>query len=308
MQVLLTGGTGFIGSAVVQALLADGHVPVILTRRRARPAGWPTDARFVSWQGAPTPIPAEAFAGTQALINLAGASIGSARWTARRKDILFASRIATTRALVAGITALETKPDVVISASAVGYYGSYPDDDREFTEAAPPGNDFLAVLCSHWEDEARKLVREGIRLALLRTGVVLEKDGGALPRMLLPFRFGLGGPVGSGRQVISWIHRDDLVRLIRHILADSSLSGPFNACAPNPVTNRQFAKTVGCVLHRPSFFPTPAFALRAVLGEMADLVLRGQRVIPERALDSGFTFRYPDIEQALTAILKSTST
>jgi uncharacterized protein (TIGR01777 family) len=192
----------------------------------------------------------------------------------------------------------------MISASAVGYYGSHPDGSLEFAEGAPPGDDFLASLCCRWEEEAAKVTALSVRLIHLRIGLVLARGGGALPRMLLPFRFGLGGPVGSGKQVISWIHLEDLIDLIRFLLSEDRISGPINAVAPHPVTNREFAKIAGMVLHRPAFIRTPALALRLALGEMANLILLGQKVIPARSLETGFPFRYPVLEEALGNIMR----
>lgn len=303
MRILLTGGTGFIGRALIDALIRDGHTTATLSRRPAPPADWPAGAEWLPWNGPPSAIPDEALAGVDAVINLAGASIGEGRWTKKRKDLIFSSRILTTRALADRIAAASARPQVLISASAVGYYGSWDNGGAEFTEASPPGDDFLATLCAHWEDEARKVVRHGVRLCLLRFGVVLDQGGGALPRMMLPFKFGLGGPVGSGRQILSWIHRADVVGLIRFSLATERFSGPINATAPDPVSNRRFASVLGRALHRPAFMPMPAFALRLALGEMADLVLRGQHVLPTRALEFSYQFRYPDLDAALRAIL-----
>lgn len=303
MRILLTGGTGFVGRALIDALIRDGHTTAALSRRPAPPPDWPAGAEWLRWTGPPGAIPPEALAGVDAVINLAGASIGEGRWTKKRKDLLFSSRILTTRALVDRIAEASDRPHVLISASAVGYYGSRGNGGTEFTEASPPGGDFLATLCAHWEDEARKVVRCGVRLCLLRFGVILERGGGALPRMMLPFKFGLGGPVGSGRQILSWIHRADAIGLIRFALATERFSGPINATAPDPVSNRRFAILLGRALHRPAFMPTPGWALRMALGEMADLVLRGQHVLPTRALEFGYHFRYPDLEAALGAIL-----
>ncbi|MBI3871533.1 MAG: TIGR01777 family protein [candidate division Zixibacteria bacterium] len=305
MQILITGGTGFIGQALVPSLAGRGHAVRVLSRRTAPPTGWPPNVNLVSWAGPPDPIPASALAGVDAVVNLAGESIGGGRWTQRRKDLIFASRIDTTRTLVQQIAAARVKPKVVINASAIGYYG--PHGDEELSEASPPGNDFLATVCSHWEEEAKPLVRHGVRLALVRTGIVLERDGGALPKMLLPFRLGIGGPVGSGQQVMSWIHRDDLVNLYVFILQTDRLSGPINATAPAPVTNREFASVLGRVMRRPAFMPTPGFVLRLMLGEMSDLVLTGQRVLPKRALEFGFAFKYPGLSDALRTILQKIS-
>jgi hypothetical protein len=300
MRVLITGGTGFIGGAVARALGDLGHSVIVLSRRNMPPSGWGDSVRLVQWKGPEVEIPEAARDRIDAVINLAGESIGTGRWTSARKDRIFESRIQTTRRLVAEIGAMPVKPKLLISASAVGYYG--PHGDEELNEASPPGSDFLAVVCSHWEEEAKAMVRQGVRLALLRTGVVLG-PGGVLPRMMLPFRLFVGGPVGSGRQVVSWIHRDDLVGLILFILENDHVSGPINATAPQPVTNRQFARVLGRVMGRPAFLPTPGFVLRLALGEMADLVLTGQRVIPKRALEYRYTFRYPELEGALRNVL-----
>jgi uncharacterized protein (TIGR01777 family) len=301
LRVLITGGTGFIGAVVVRQLSDLGHSIIVLSRRTEPPHGLKENVRLVHWRGPKEDIPDEAFDQIDAVINLAGESIGGGRWSAARKDRIFESRIQTTRHLAIKIAAMTTKPKLFISGSAVGYYG--PHGDEEITEASPPGSDFLAVVCSHWEEEAKAVVRHGVRLALLRTGVVLGPGGGALPRMMLPFELFVGGPVGSGRQVLSWIHRDDLVGLIRFALENDHVSGPINVTAPGPVTNRQFARVLGRVMGRPSFMPTPGFLLRLALGEMSDLVLAGQRVVPKRALEYKFAFQYPELECALRNVL-----
>jgi hypothetical protein len=301
MRVLITGGTGFIGGAVVRSLSGLGHSVTVLSRRDGPSSGWGENIRLVHWKGPEADIPEEASGRIDAVVNLAGESIGTKRWTNARKDQIFDSRIQTTRRLAARIAAMPVKPKVLISGSAIGYYG--PHGNEELSEASPPGSDFLAVACSHWEEEAKAVVRHGVRLALLRTGVVLGPGGGVLPRMMLPFRLFVGGPVGSGRQVVSWIHRDDLVALIRFILENDHVSGPINATAPHPVTNRQFARVLGRVMGRPAFLPTPGLILRLALGEMADLVLTGQRVVPKRAAEYKFTFRYPELEGALRNVL-----
>jgi uncharacterized protein (TIGR01777 family) len=301
VRVLITGGTGFIGGAVVRQLSDLGHSIIVLSRRTEPPHGLKENVRLVHWRGPEEDIPDEAFDQIDAVINLAGESIGSGRWSVARKNRIFDSRILTTRHLAAKIAAMTAKPRLFISGSAVGYYG--PHGDEEITEASPPGSDFLAVVCSHWEEEAKTVVRHGVRLALLRTGVVLGPGGGALPRMMLPFELFVGGPVGSGRQVLSWIHRDDLVGLIRFVLDNDHVSGPINATAPGPVTNRQFARVLGRVMGRPAFLPTPGFLLRLALGEMSELVLAGQRVVPKRALEYKFAFQYPELEGALRNVL-----
>jgi uncharacterized protein (TIGR01777 family) len=234
------------------------------------------------------------------VINLAGESLASTRWSSAAKTRFRDSRILATRSLAAGIGAAVAPPAVFISGSAVGYYG--PSDSRPLTESDPPGTDFLAQLCADWEKEARQAERPGTRVVLLRTGVVLERSGGALPEMMRPFRFFAGGPLGSGRQYVSWIHRLDWIEIVRWIVQTPTVSGPVNATAPHPVTNRHLAKALGHAIHRPSFLPAPGFALKIVVGEFADSILTGQRVLPARAQKDGYHFRYPEIEQAFRGI------
>lgn len=310
MKIVIAGGSGFLGGALAAACAEDGHDVVVLTR--ALPAGaavhdagtgmpgitrvgWTPDGRTGHW--------ATAIDGSGALINLAGAGIGDRRWTPARKVLLRDSRILATRSLVAALDAAATPPPVFVSASAVGYYGTTGDEIR--TEASPAGGDFLAGLCEAWEAEARSAERVSMRVALLRTGIVLEKSGGALARMATPFRLMAGGPMGSGRQYMSWIHRLDWIEMVRWVLGTPEASGALNLTAPTPVANREFASALGRAMGRPALVPAPAFALRALLGEMADpLVLRGQRVVPARAQALGYRFRYPELSQALTAIMR----
>jgi uncharacterized protein len=243
----------------------------------------------------------EVLDGADAVVNLAGEPMGDARWTAQRKAKLRDSRLLATRSLAASINAVARPPQVMVSASGVGYYGASGDEPK--TEDSPAGNDFMAHLAEDWEAEARKAERAGTRVVLMRTGVVLERVGGALPRMVTPFRFFVGGPLGSGRQYISWIHRLDVLEMIRWIIETPGVTGPINASAPHPVTNREFAKAIGRALRRPSILPAPAFALRLLVGEMADpLILTGQRVIPAVAQAHGYHFRYPEIDIAMRGI------
>lgn len=297
MTILITGGTGWIGQALVPALLSDGHTVRILSRGSSLPKEFDPSVELAQWAGPPEPIPDTALAGVDAVINLAGESLAGGRWTEKRKQRMYSSRVDTTKQLVDAIGRREQKPRVLISASAVGYYGDRGDE--AITEAAQPGDDFLAALCSHWEDAAKKVIPHGVRLAIMRLGVVLGHGGGALPQMMLPFKLFVGGPVGSGRQVMSWVHRDDVVGATRFVLEHEELSGPINLTAPNPVTNREFSKTLGRVLHRPSFWPVPAFAVRLLFGEMGDTVLKGQRVIPKRLQEFGYEFQSPEVEGAL---------
>jgi uncharacterized protein (TIGR01777 family) len=255
--------------------------------------GWKPDGQSGPW--------AVTLDGADAVINLAGEGIGDKRWTPQRKALLFDSRIAPTRSLVAAIAATVVPPPVFISGSAVGYYG--PSDDQPKTEASPAGDDFLAHICEDWEAEARRAESAATRVVLLRSGVVLERAGGALPKLIKPFRLFAGGPIGSGRQYMSWIHRIDWVEMVRWVVETPTIAGPLNATAPEPVTNRDFSRALGRALHRPSLLPAPGFAVSLVLGEMAGpLVLTGQRVLPARARSMGFHFRYPDINQAFRGI------
>lgn len=294
MHIFVAGGTGFLGTALRERLAHEGHRVSILTRQPRRPGdiAWTPDGTAGAW--------IDALDGADAIVNLAGASIAGRRWNASRKREIRDSRVLATRSLVAGIQQVARPPAVLISGSATGYYG--PRGDEPLTEQTPPGSDFLASVCREWEAEALRAA-SATRVVLLRTGIVLEKDGGALPQMALPFRLFAGGPVGSGEQFYSWIHRDDWVSMAAWALRTGEVTGPLNVTAPNPVTNGEFARTLGRVLRRPAFMPAPAFALRLALGEMADaLLLSGQRVIPARAQALGFPFDYPVLERALHAI------
>jgi hypothetical protein len=237
-------------------------------------------------------------------VNLAGASIAGSRWSNAHKQLILDSRIQATRSLVTAIEQAEIRPPVFVSGSAVGYYG--PRGDEVVTEQTEAGTDFLADVCVKWEAEAQRAASDRTRVVRLRTGLVLDKDGGALPPMLPPFRFGVGGPIGSGRQYWPWIHRDDWVALARVAIQSPNLAGPMNATAPEPVTNASFARAVGAAMHRPALLPMPAFAIRLILGEMADgLILSGQRAVPERAERAGFTFKYRRLDDALRAIFNA---
>ena len=291
MRVLITGGTGFIGRAVARALLAQGHAVVVLTRDRARAAKVlpPGTTTVDTWAGlAP-----------DAVVNLAGENLGAHRWNAARKRAFMESRAGLTRALVAWMATLPRKPAVLVSGSAVGYYGARGDEP--LTEDAPPGNEYQSELCAQWEAAARGAEALGVRVCRVRTGIVLGR-GGALAAMKLPFMLGLGGHLGDGAQWMSWIHRDDMVALILWLLAGESRAGAWNATAPAPATNRQFARALAASLHRPALFPMPAPVVRLLVGEMAHLLLTGQRVLPARAQAEGFSFRHPDLRAALDAV------
>jgi uncharacterized protein (TIGR01777 family) len=301
MKIVIAGGTGFLGRPLAERFVAEGHDVVILTRRAASQVS----ARAVVWSPADDVGNHGAWAGeidgAHAVINLAGESIAGKRWSPSRKKQILDSRIDATRSLTAAIARASRPPSVFASGSAVGYYG--PLGDESAVETTPAGSDFLAQVCQQWEAEASRAASPRTRVVCIRTGLVLERDGGALQQMLPPFKFGVGGPVGSGRQYWSWIHRADWIDLVRWTIETEAVSGPVNATAPEPVTSTDFARGLGWVLRRPSFMPAPAFALRLMLGEMADaLLLSGQRVMPAKARALGFSFKYPRLDDALGAI------
>lgn len=301
MRIVVAGGTGFIGRGLCRTLVNDRHRVTVLSRDPERVTRSLPAAECVAWDGA-TPGPWErALDGADAVINLAGTPIADARWTSGRKALLTHSRLGPTRLLVQAISRLTRRPGTLVSASGIGYYG--PRGATPLTEEATRGAGFLAELSEAWEREAVQAEPLGVRVVRLRIGMVLGPDGGALPRMLLPFRLFLGGPVSPGDQWVSWIHRDDLTKLISWAIAQDGLSGAVNATAPSPVTMREFCRTLGRVLGRPSWLPAPEFALGLLLGEMATVLTTGQRVEPAKALRSGYRFAYQDLEHALAQIL-----
>jgi uncharacterized protein len=302
VKIVIAGGTGFLGRPLSERLAAEGNDLVVLTRRSGvapragRAVVWPADGTA---DGAWT----SEVDGADVVVNLAGESIAGGRWSAARKRRILDSRVDATRSLVAAIAGAAHPPSVFVSGSAVGYYG--PLGDEIATEERGPGSDFLARVCVAWEAEAARAAGGRTRVVCIRTGLVLARDGGALPRMLPPFRFGVGGPVGTGRQYWPWIHRSDWIDCVRWAIRTGAAAGPVNASAPAPVTNAEFARALGRALHRPSFLPAPAFALRLLLGEMADaLLLSGQRAIPAKAERLGFAFTYTEIDAALGVIFK----
>lgn len=292
MKIVVAGGSGFIGVPLVRRLLARGDEVLVVSRD---PAGV-RNGRGISWGET------EEIAGASAVINLAGENIGEGRWTARRKELIVESRVRSTAALVQAMRSNPAQQRTFVSASAVGFYGSR--GDQVLDEMSPGGSGFLAEVTRRWEEAARA-ADDVSRLVIFRLGVVLGGGGGALPKMALPFRFGAGGPVGSGRQWMSWVDREDVLRAIEWALDHPAVRGTYNITAPEPVTNREFARTLGRVLHRPSVLPAPAAALRMAFGEMADeMLLSGQQVMPARATAEGFTFAYPTLELALRHALK----
>lgn len=295
MKIVMAGTSGFIGKPL-EASLAKDHEVVRLTRRPAPGAA----VRQVAWDPSSQGEWVKEIDGADAVINLSGESIAGGRWTNDRKKALITSRLNSTRAIVDAIARASARPKVLLNASGIGGYG--PRDASPVDESAPYGSDFLADLCREWERQAQKAESFGVRVVLLRTGLVLG-HGGALEKMLLPFRLGLGGPLGDGKQVYSWIHIDDEVGAIRFALENSQVRGPVNLTAPQPAVMKDFAKTLGRVLGRPAFLPAPAFALRMLLGEMAGMLLTGQNARPAALEKAGYRFRYPELEGALRAIL-----
>lgn len=308
MKYVIAGGSGFLGRPLTQELKAKGHEVVVLTRGHAKSEG---GIRQVTWSGEPAAFaPPELrraewereIDGADGVVNLAGAGIADKRWSAARKQELRQSRTDSTRALVGAIRSATRRPAVFLSGSAIGFYGPQPEDGHALDESAPPGSDFLSTLAVDWETEAQAAAALGCRVVIVRTGVALAKDGGALEKLIPPFKMFVGGPIGSGRQVLSWIHRADWIELVVWLLRREDAVGVYNATAPNPVTNAEFSDALGEALGRPSWLPVPGFALKALVGEMAGpALLAGQRVLPKRALEQGFTFLYPDIRSAMTA-------
>jgi hypothetical protein len=302
MTVIITGGSGLVGRALTASLTTDGHEVIILSRSPEKVTQLPNQAQAEGWDGRSPQGWGHLANEAEAIVNLAGASLADSRWTDARKKQLLDSRVLPGQAVTQAVEAATNRPRVVIQASAVGYYG--PGGDEEIDETASPGNDFLAKLCLDWEAATAPIAGMGVRLATMRTGVVLSMKGGALPKQSLPFKMFVGGPVGSGKQWYPWIHIDDAVAGIRFLIETELAAGPINLTAPNPVTNAQFGRTIGKVMGRPAFMPAPAFAMKLLFGEMSTVLLDGQRVIPKALQDLGFTFKFPDVESALRDLLK----
>lgn len=297
MKLLITGASGFIGTALIHQLLAAEHQVIGLSRKpellQSKISGQFRAIKDLAEIDANEEI--------EAIINLAGEPVLDKRWSEARKQLIYASRLDTTAAVIELIKRLENCPQVLVSGSAIGFYGSHPGD-RMLDERSEGRPGFTHKLCSAWENKALEAQSLGVRVCLLRTGVVLGQ-GGALQRMLPPFKLALGGPIGSGKQWFSWVHLDDMVAIIGFLLAHEVLTGVFNATAPEPVTNAVFTQALGRALHRPVLLPMPGFVLRLILGEGAELLCEGQRVVPMRLQEAGFEFIYPDIDQALKSLL-----
>jgi uncharacterized protein (TIGR01777 family) len=306
MRIVITGGAGFIGRALAAVLAAAGYDVVALSRNPAKAAGLPAGVRAERWDGRTAAGWGQLADGAYAIVNLAGENLAGGgflpdRWTPERKQLIRRSRLDAGHAVVEAVEAARVKPQAVIQSSGIGYYGTR--DDRELTEVDGTGDDFLARLTVEWEASTAPVALLGVRHVSIRSGVVLSPTEGALYRLLLPFKLFAGGPMGGGRQGFSWIHPADETAAICYLIESSEASGAFNLCAPKPLSNAEFGKTIGAVLGRPSWLPVPAFALKLALGEVASMVLEGQRAVPKRLLDLGFKFRFPDAESALRDVL-----
>ena len=292
MKILITGATGLIGTALQKSLRKSGHELMLASRKE------PKDKPWVQWDFDIGFAEPEDLEGIDAVIHLAGENISGLRWTDEKKKAIHDSRVLGTRNVVDTIANLKQRPKVLVAASAIGFYGDRGDD--EMTETSTAGKTFLAEVCREWEAEARRAEDSGVRTVLLRTGIVLSKDGGALGTMLTPFKFGLGGVIGSGKQWMSWISLDDHIRVINYALENEKIRGAVNSVSPNPVTNEEFTSTMGEVLYRPTFIPVPEFAVHLAFGEMGDaLLLDSMRVVPKRLQEADFEFNYPDLKKAL---------
>lgn len=304
MKVLITGATGLIGKALSGSLGKEGHTVVALSRAPETTQDLPA-SELHKWDPRSGQFPAQALAGVDAVVHLAGEPIVARRWSEEQKKLIRDSRILTTRTLVDAFRSADGRPAVFVCGSAVGFYGDRGDE--QLVETSPPGNGFLSEVCQEWEREASRASELGIRVVQVRTGVVLSADGGALQKMLPPFKLGLGGRLGSGKQWLPWVHIKDIVGIFRHAILTSEVEGPLNGVAPEAATNKEFTSKLAHVLHRPAFLPVPELALRALMGEMAEALLGSQRVIPAALLASKYQFQYQSLTKALEDLLGSTS-
>ena len=301
MRIIITGGTGLIGRQLAGSLASDGHEVVVLSRNPSQAAGIPAGVRLERWDAKTSAGWGQLANGAGGIINLAGESLGEGRWTEARKQAMLDSRVNAGKAVVEAIQAAGQKPKVLVQSSAVGYYG--PRGSEEVTEDARPGTDFAAKICVDWENSTQPAEAMGVRRPIIRTGIVLSADGGALPRMLLPFKLFAGGKIGSGQQGFPWIHIADEIGAIRFLIDSAGATGPFNLTAPNPPTNAGFTKAIGEAMGRPAAVPAPGFAMKLAFGEMSTVLLDGQRALPKRLLDLGYPFRFTDPVVALRNIL-----
>jgi uncharacterized protein (TIGR01777 family) len=301
MRVIITGGTGLIGRHLSESLVRDQHEVIVLSRNPSKASNLPAGVRVERWDGQTAEGWSKLADGADAIVNLAGENIGEGLWTTERKRRIVESRLNAGRAVVEAVEAASSKPEVVVQASGVGYYGNRGDE--ELTEGSAPGDGFLARLAVEWEASTAAVEPLGVRRAIIRTGGVLAREGGALPKMILPFRLFIGGPLGSGKQWLPWIHIADEVGAIRFLLENASATGPFNLVAPQPLTNANFGRELARVIRRPYYMPAPAFAIRLLLGEMASVVLEGQRALPAKLLQAGYRFHFSDAASALRDLL-----
>jgi len=301
LKILVAGGTGFIGQAVTSLLGTCGHTLTVLSRNPQPARGRLPGTEILPWDGKSVGPWRSALDNCEAIINLAGVSIGASRWSSSFKEKVVASRVHSTTVLLEASAAARHGPKVLVNASAVGFYGHVPAG--EVSESSPPGNDFLAETCRQWERSAMRAGEIGIRVVLMRTGFVIGRSAPAFRKMMMPYRFFAGGILGAGTQWFPWIHIDDVAAAYRFAVENEEIHGPVNVTAPNPPTSAEFSRTLGKILGRPAWLPVPSWGLRIVLGEMSDLLLKGQRAVPQKLLAHGFSFRFPDAESALKEVL-----
>lgn len=305
MKILITGATGLIGRRLCQSLTDDGHSVVAASRSANKPAGLAV-AEIHQWDPQSGPLSPAVLNGVDAVVNLAGEPLDARRWSDQQKKLIRDSRVVTTRNLVEGLRSVDRRPEVLVSGSAVGFYGDRGDEQLD--ETSSPGRGFMSDVCQEWEREAGRATESGIRVVQVRTGVVLSAKGGAFQKMLAPFKLGLGGPLGSGRQWFPWIHEGDIAGIFRHSIATSSLAGPVNGVGPQPITNREFTRELARALHRPAFLPVPEMALKVLMGEMSEVAFASQRVVPKVALASGYEFQYSRLALALANLVGASNT
>lgn len=303
MHTIITGGTGLIGRALIDSLVTDGHTVTVLTRSPQKHQGrMPASVTAVGWDGKTAQGWGHLADGADAIVNLAGEGIADGRWSEERKERILQSRVDAGKAVVEAVGQAEVKPKVVVQSSAVGYYGV--GDDSPLPEDSPAGNDFLGQVCFDWEGSSDEVEKMGVRRVIVRTGIVLSTKGGAFPKLLLPFHFFAGGPIGSGQQYFPWIHIDDQVRAIRFLMENEKASGPYNLAAPNPPTNKEFVQKLGKAMGRPALLPVPGIVFKIIFGEMSTVLLDGQRAVPQALEEAGFGFSFPEATGATRDILQ----
>jgi len=300
MKILVIGATGLIGRSVCRALTEEGHKVSAVSRSSAKSPGL-VAAEFHQWNSQAGPLSPAAIEAVDAVVNLAGEPIDARRWSDQQKKLIRDSRVVTTRNLVEGLRSVDRPPGVLVNGSAVGFYGDRGDEQLD--ESSARGRGFMSEICEEWERESLRATEAGIRVVQVRTGVVLSAEGGALKKMMAPFKLGIGGPLGSGKQWFPWIHIGDIVGIFRHSIYTATLAGPVNGVAPKPVTNAEFTRELGRALHRPAFLPVPEMALKVLMGEMSSVLFGSVRVVPKAALASGYKFQHPSLAEALADLL-----